>query len=454
VSSPITLSGFNQIDFNLVLNAVMQQASLPLTALQDRQSALRSQLSTFDTLTSRISALRSAADALGNPESVSTMAGTSSDPARVGVSVGNDATAGDYDIVVTELARAQVTASASTSPDANTTIVASGGTITIGGVAVTLAGDTTLQGLASAINDTDGIGVSAAVVRTSPDNYRLVLTSKATGLANAFTVTNGLSGGTGVTFTDTDNNGTAGDSVEDNAVNASDASLLVNNIPVTGPANVFDDVVPGVTITAVKKDPDATVHVGVAPDGTDLKTKVETFITAYNDIVKFVNDQRTSAAGGLGNSIGREPMLRQLHASLRRELLGPHGAAVLTRLAEVGVEFTRNGTLELDNARFTEAIETDGEGVRALFAGTDGAFRAVESVLDEYAQADGFIATAKDRLNKQIASMDAQIVAMQVRLAQQRATLQREFTEADAAMSRLKAQASSLGGIASGFGSF
>jgi len=454
VSSPITLSGFNQIDFNLVLNAVMQQASLPLTNLQDRQAALRSQLSTFDTLNSRISALRSAADALGNPESVSTVSGTSSDPALVGVTVGNEAVAGEYDVVVTELARAQVTASSTTAPDANTTIVASGGTITIGGIAVTLAGDTTLQGLADAINDTEDIGVSAAVVRTSPDNYRLVLTSKATGLANAFTVSNALSGGTGVTFTDTDNNGTTGDSVEDNAVSATDAALLVNNIPVTGPSNVFDGVVPGVTITAVKKDPDTTVHVGVAPDGTALKTKVETFITAYNDIVKFLNDQRLSAGGGQASSIGRDPLVRQLHGSLRTELLGPHGAGVLTRLAEVGVEFTRSGTLELDSEMFNEAIETDGDAVRAMFAGTDGAFRAVENVLDEYAQADGFIATAKDRLTRQITSMDAQIVAMQTRLAQQRATLQREFTEADAAMSRLKAQSSSLGSIVSGFGNF
>ena len=51
------------------------------------------------------------------------------------------------------------------------------------------------------------------------------------GAANAFTITNALTGGTGVTFTDTDHDGMSGDSAADNAVEATDASLLVNNIP-------------------------------------------------------------------------------------------------------------------------------------------------------------------------------------------------------------------------------
>ena len=53
-STPITFSGFNEIDFNLVLNAVMQQASQPLVAIQSRQTALRSQVTTFDLLANRV----------------------------------------------------------------------------------------------------------------------------------------------------------------------------------------------------------------------------------------------------------------------------------------------------------------------------------------------------------------------------------------------------------------
>jgi flagellar capping protein FliD len=112
------------------------------------------------------------------------------------------------------------------------------------------------------------------------------------------------------------------------------------------------------------------------------------------------------------------------------------------------------GTLKLNSTRFSEAVEASGDEVRAMFAGTGGLFTAIEDVLDEYANASGFIRSVKERLTRQIASMDSQIIAMQARLARQRATLQREFTAADEAMTRLKAQSSSLSSIATGFGIF
>lgn len=454
MASGITFSGFNNIDFNLVLNSIMAQASQPLTALQSRQTSLQSQITTFGTLTSRIASLEEAADALGDPDSVNAFAGTTSDDTAVRVSVGAGAVAGEYDIVVNELARAQVTASASAAPDATTSIVASGGTLTIGGVAVAVAGDVTLQQLADAINDTDGIGVNAAVVRTAASSYRLVLTGKASGEDNAFTISNGLTGGLGVTFTDTNGDNVSGDSPEDNAVQATNASLLVNNIEVIGSSNVFEDVIPGVSVTALKKDALNTVHVGVATDSASLEAKVEEFITAYNDIVKFVTDQNAAAVEGKAGAIGRDPLLRQLRSRLRTELLAAHGAGDFTRLSEVGIEFTSTGTLKLNTTAFRTAIADGPAAVQELFAGTGGVFAGVGTLLEEYTAASGLISSVQERLTKQIGTLDTQIANMQARLAVQRQALQTEFIAADVAMSRLKSQSSALGSFGAGIGSF
>ena len=450
MSSPITFSGFNDIDFNLVLNSLMQQASAPLTALQTRQRALETQITRFDTLTSKVSSLHSAANGLADLSRLSTVSGQSSDESSVTVSTTTTATAGHYDVVVNSLARAQVTASTSTSADANTTIVATGGTLTIGGVAVAITGSVTLQGLATAINETEDIGVRAAVVRTAPDTYRLVLSSRETGAANAFTVSNALAGT--VAFGDFDGNGTSGDSDEDNAVVASDAAILINNIAAASSTNEFEDVLPGVTLTARKIDPLATHSIDVAPDSSAIAEKLEEFITAYNALVTFANEQRSAAGNGDSASIGRDPLLRQLRNSLRSELLGEHGSEVVTRLAEVGLEFTQAGTLKLNSARLSEAVTDNGDAVRNLFAGTGGVFVAVDGLLEEYAGASGFISSIKDRLNLQIGAMDRQIENMQARLAIERATLQRQFTEADAAMSRLKSQSGSLANLGSSLG--
>ena len=49
MSSPITLSGFNNIDFSQVLNALMAQERIPVTQLTTQQTALSNQKTFFDT---------------------------------------------------------------------------------------------------------------------------------------------------------------------------------------------------------------------------------------------------------------------------------------------------------------------------------------------------------------------------------------------------------------------
>ena len=71
-SAAVTFSGYNNVDFNAVVNALMQQASIPLTSLQSQQSDLQSQVTTYGTLSTRVSALQSAASALDTPSAVTT----------------------------------------------------------------------------------------------------------------------------------------------------------------------------------------------------------------------------------------------------------------------------------------------------------------------------------------------------------------------------------------------
>jgi flagellar hook-associated protein 2 len=452
VGSPITLSGFNSIDFNLILTSIMTQESQPLVALQSRQSALETRLKSLSTLTTRIGALQDAVEDLSSSSDLTSYSATSSDTSAVAVSSGSAAIPGRYEIVVNELARAQVTASASSAPDPDTTVVASGGTITISGVTVNIGGPVTLRQLADAINASAEPPARATVVQTAPGQYKLVLTAKDAGQANAFTITKGLTGGTGVSFTDTDLDGVSGDSAADNAVQALDASVLVNNIPVTSTTNTLESTIPGVTVTLLKKDPASTVVVDVAADPNRLKDKIKTFISAYNDFLKFANDQRAAAGRGEGGSIGRDVVLAQLRNTLRGALTSAFGAnGSAGYLSQAGIEFTETGTLKLNEAVFDDAAD-NGVDLEALFVGTDanpGAFKSVGTMLDSYTQANGLLSGARQQLTSQVTRLTEQIADMQDRLAIRRASLQREFIAADQAMSRLKAQSGSLGAIGS-----
>jgi flagellar hook-associated protein 2 len=452
VGSPITFSGVNGIDFNLILTSIMRQESQPLEVLQSRQAALQSRANTFGVLTSRAVALQEAAARLSDTAQLSGFTATSSDTSALTVSGSSSAIPGRYDVVVNELAKAQVTASTTTAPDPDT-VVASGGTLTIGGVTVTLTGSTTLRQLADAINASGNPPARASVVQSGPSSYRLVLSARDTGQANAFTITNNLTGGTGIAFGDADSDGTSGDSAADNAVQASDASLLVNNIPITSTTNTIASAIPGVTITAFKKDPLATIAVDVATDTAGVKTKISDFVKAYNDFAKFVTDQGVSAAKGDQSSIGRDPLLRQIKDQVRATLVGQYGTGgAFSALSQVGIEFTRTGTLTLNEATLTAAIANGTADLEKLFAGstgTPGAFAVLDTQLDTFTQTDGLIPGARKLMTDQATRLTDSIATMQERLAFRRAALQREFIAADRAMSQLQSQSGSLASFGS-----
>jgi len=303
MGSPITFSGFNSIDFNQILNAIMTAERAPMTALENQKTAINTQGTAYTSLAGKLGALESSLDALTATEGFSPISATSGDPDAVGATTTTGGVPGLYEVVVSELAHAQVMASTSTyaSPD---DVVATAGSLIItvsGNPPVSIpptgvAGSTTLRQLADTINAQSDSPVNAAVVQAAPGQYRLVLTGRNTGSANAFTLTSTLSGGPGVTFTDTDLDGTYGDTAADSSVVATNAALTVNNIPITSSTNTIDAAIPGVTLTLTKKDAAKTVLVDVAQSSTAAQTQLDEFVKAYNGLMTFLTEQNTAAA--------------------------------------------------------------------------------------------------------------------------------------------------------------
>jgi flagellar hook-associated protein 2 len=450
VSSGISFSGFNNIDFGTILNAVMRQESQPLFSLQAQQTGIKSKIENFRTLTTRLTALEDAAAALSRRGSLTPFAARSSDATAVAATGTSSAIPGRYEVVVNQLARAQVTASG-TAPDANTTVIASGGTLTIGSQTLTLAGDTTMRGLAEQINAMAESPARASVVQSAPGAFRLVLTAKDTGAANGFTVTNGMTGGSGLAFTDTDGDGVTGNSPADNAVQALDADLLVNNIQVTSASNTLTNAVPGTTLTLYRQDPLTPIVVDVAADTEAFKDKVKTYVAAYNELTSFMTAQQKAAGEGSGSSIGNDPVMRQVRNQIRSSMTSLVGTSTsFDYLSQVGLGFTRAGKLELNETAFNAAYESSPEEVVNLFAGTGpsgGAFGAIKTAMASFTGAGGLLNSVQKSLTNRMDRIDDQITNMQERLAVRRAALQQEYLAAESAMTLLNNQSGSLSNL-------
>jgi flagellar hook-associated protein 2 len=448
----VTLSGFNNIDFNAILEAVMLQERTPITRLETQKSALQQQDTALGQLAGYLSTLQSAAEQLSDSSSFAVLKATSSQQSLVAVSAGSGSTPGSYEVVVNQRAAAQVTASASTATA--TDVVATSGTLQILAtsqppVSIVVTSGMTLQQLADAINQSES-SVTATVVQVTPGNYRLVLTGRQTGLDNAFTLTSTLSGGTGVSFEDSDGDNVYGEAGE-NKVEAANASLTVNNVAVSSASNTLTDVIPGATLTLNGADADAVVQVTVSRDADAMKEKVKSFVTAYNKLVDFVGTQRDAALKG-NPSLARDPMLRNMHQELRSALLGEHGTGSLTRLAAVGIGFDRSGKMTVDETVFNEAIASDPAATQELFAGPDsdakaGAFDALTALVKGYTAADGLVKETRTRTTDQVKQLTTRIDTLEAQLEIRRAALQKEFIAADQTMQRLQAQVGSLSAL-------
>jgi flagellar hook-associated protein 2 len=181
---------------------------------------------------------------------------------------------------------------------------------------------------------------------------------------------------------------------------------------------------------------------------------VKSLVSAYNDVLSFVNDQSAQAANGTTGTIAHEALVSQARSTLRSILSGAYGSPTdtYTHLAEVGIGFNQSGQLTLTTATLSSALSTNRASVIKLFAGTgtssagftNGAFGTVQAALDDFTKSGGFVSSAQSLLTAQGARLDTQIADMQARLAVQRTTLQQEYTAADEAMTQLKSQSGTL----------
>ena len=437
MGSPITFSGFNNIDFNGVLEALSAQERQPVVQLETQQAQLQKQRTAFGTLATRLGAVESAARDLASSTAFTGTAATSSNETIAKVSAGNGAPTGSYSLVVGALAKAQVTATNGTTPDADTTIVASGGTLTIGGVNVAITGAVTMNGLAEAINGTANIGVSASVVR-SGSAYQLVLTGRETGASASFAVSNALSGGSGVSFAAT------------NAQTAQDASFTLNNVAVNSSSNTIEGAIPGTTLT-LQQESTTPVTILITADLSSVEELVKKFTSAYNDLNTFLETQAKAYANKERDNIGGDPLVRQLRNTLSRVAGGevPTGDTY-TSLAQVGLSFNRTGQLEFRSADLKAALSTDRNAVVALFqggSGLDGAFDKVKTAIGNYTTSGGLLPTAQTRLDDQLSKIGDRIEELERRLAIRKEAMQKEFIATDLAIAQLNASMGQIGSL-------
>lgn len=443
----------NGLDFGQVVDQLVKVSRIPVDRLTAKKATLNSKSTDYATLSTKLIALQSAADALRLPSLFDRTSVSVSDPTVLSAAGSSTATAGTYTVRVSQLAQAhQMTNRAATAVASTTTDIVSGGSgtfsFTVAGGAtqtVTLAETATLEDLRAAINDL-GAGVSAAIVNTGTEAspaYRLVLTATSTGDVNDIAI---VADTTTLDFLNT--GGTGG---IDTLQAAQDAIVVVGNpalnpITIQRSGNTITDAIAGVTLTLTGTTGADTVSVNVSQDATAVKANIKALASAYNEVVKFINERDTydvtTKKGGL---FFNEPTVRTVLGQIRTALsTSVPGLTTFQTVGQIGFKTERDGTVTIDDAKLDAAFSTSYAAVKSLFtrqAATTGIAQLLVDAVDALDDAvSGAVTLRKNGLTAQIADLSDEIARKEDVIAQYEERLRRQYAALDGLLGRLQSQ--------------
>lgn len=451
----------NGVDFGQVVTELAKVQRLPIDALTAKQKDLQTKLTDYGTLGNKLLALQSAANALRLPSSFDRTTTTVNDETVLTAQAGAGAATGSYSIQVSQLAKAnQITNKAAKAVADTTSAIVSGGTGTFtfkvgsgSDQTVTLADGATLDDLRFAINDL-GAGVTASVINTgttASPAYRLTLTATASGTGNTISV---VTDTTGLDFTNT--SGTGG---SDTLQAGQNAIVVIGDpsettISIERESNVISDAIPDVTLT-LKSKTVATptpepVTVNITTDPDSVKTNIKALATAYNDVVKFVNERTTyditTKTGGIFfNEATAKSVLSQIRTAISGEV--PELSTYKT-LGAVGFKTERDGTITIDDAKLDTALASNYSATKALFitqTTSSGVADRIVKAVDFLDSIDtGSFTIRKNSITSQISRLTAEIGRKEDLAAQYEERLRIQFASLDGLLQKLQGQSNAL----------
>ena len=437
-----------------------------LTAIAKQKTTYDAQITAFGKLQSALTNLQTAAAKLGKVDTWNSTSISSTNTA-FSATTSTGANVGDVTINVNKIAKGQVLTTAAGTIDSNTkqlgaTTGTNSRTITITQagadskpLTVTLAdGDTSLNGIAKAINAANG-GVSASVVKADTGDYRLMLTSKTTGTDSNMTVT--------VTGDDTLKSIIGSDALNEQ-VKSQNAIVDVNGIQIVRQSNTITDAMPGLTST-LKAQSTANETLTVARSTDDNKKAVTEWVTAYNSLqstIATLTKYEPPAVGATAQSSNNgvlmgDSTIRGVQSDLRALLTNVQSGSYAI-MAQLGI--TQDpvkgadgalGSLKIDDKKLTQILTDDPSGIQAYFVGdgkTTGFATQMNNKLTEMlstsAGKEGVIQNAKDGINSTLKSIGKRYDAMELTIEATMARYKKQFNDLDKLVTKFNGTASYL----------
>ena len=264
------------------------------------------------------------------------------------------------------------------------------GTLNINGTPI----NTTNKSYNDLVNEINKIdGVQGSLVEDSTGKFRLSIKSSETGEKNT------------IKFTGSDASALSHfgfDDTANNVLKAQDSKMKVDGVEYYGSTNTI--TIDGLKITATKSTGESTIN--IEEDNTNIKTQMQAFVNAYNNLNKLISDEVYSTDSSLGDKASIRNVMSQL-----KEQLFSQGNSDKTMFS-YGFSFdSKTGNLLLDSTTFDKAVKSDKQGLQNLFVGV-AEKKGIATTLDELISNSG--------INKDLIDYESNMLSRQTKLTEQK----------------------------------
>lgn len=430
--------GFGGIDTSTLVSSLVSLAGQPITQLQSQQQNIQNASSTISSFSSALSSLATAATTLSDPLSFGGMAASSSSTA-VAATVNGSPVAGQWTVSVSQVAQNQRTMTNGTSDTTSALGLSGTLNVTAGSgspVGINVTSTMSLSDISNAIAAA-GLPVQSSVFYDG-SQYHLMVSGQNTGAANALTFDESGLSGSGYSL---------GLSTSSNTLQvAQDAKLSIGGVAVTSASNLVSNAIPGVNL-ALTQPTSTPTTITISNDENALANQVQSFITAYNDVVNLGHQDAGYATTNAANTLLQgdtaiNSSLDQIAQLVANQVSGATGT--YSTLASVGINLNSDGTLAFDATKFSAAVQADPASVKSLFVkdantGSTGVmsslFGAIQSLTDP---TSGMITAELNAFSSRNTAIGAQVTEMQLRVTNYQTQIQNEFNNMNAQLAQYK----------------
>ncbi|MDA9556160.1 flagellar filament capping protein FliD [Vibrio sp.] len=419
-------------------------ANRKINELNAKKSAINELKSQISSLTSTIAELSS------SDTSLSQQSVTQSSDEYFSVSTSNSSTDTQFSVFVEQLATSHQLSSEITIGDASTLVDATGiisisnGNTSFDIDLSSLDSDNdnfvTITEILSEINShTDNDGVISASVVQAGGGQHLWFSADSSGAEGQLSITTtSTSADVSTLF---DSSGAVTRTAAQDAIAWLGGEVNVG-LQVTSSSNTLSGVFDGVDITVNKANTtgDTLTQVSIAADSDATKEQVSTFVDAYNSLLNTLDGYTRSGGEDESRGVLASSAYRSIESSLRSIMQGEFSGE---SLYNVGIQYTREGVLEIDSNKLSDFIDSSNVTLDDVFSGDDGVFSQIENYLELYTDfSDGLFTTQlssiealTDRQNDRIDTLEQRYEAVYERYLRQFSQLNNLSSQMDSVSS-------------------